>query len=252
MKIFEALWRRSREADHKAAQAIDVADSEANRQALEDARKEIAQFENNIVKLVGSRKLKEKRIPVLQAEIQKFDGFARKAGASNDQEGLRQAVTKLQSFKTELVTLQSEITKDATEEAKYRKQLDTARDLIARSQQKTQMLQVKEDSARIRKSMAQATIGSGNSALSRLGEWEKKVNQAEAEAEASEEIAADSASSVEASLEEKYGSGDADIEALMASYQSPQVTVVSHVAGELPAASGAPQSGTTVKETAAG
>jgi hypothetical protein len=76
--------------------------------------------------------------------------------------------------------------------------------------------------------------------------------QAEAEAEASEEIAADSASSVEASLEEKYGSGDADIEALMASYQSPQVTVVSHVAGELPAASGAPQSGTTVKETAAG
>ena len=240
MKFWDALKRRSREADNQAAKAIDVADSEANRQALEDAKKEINRYEQNIVKLIGSRKVKEKRLPALQAEISKFDAFARKAGSANDQEGLRQAVTKLQTFQTDLKTLQGEIQKDAAEESKYKKQLDSARDLIARSEQKTQLLKVKEDSANIRKSMAQFSMGSGNSALSRLGEWEKKVDQNEAEAEALEEIAA-VPTAVEESLESKYGSGNADIDNLMAQYMpatTGDVRISQPIAGELPAGGG--------------
>lgn len=218
MKFFESLFRRARQADNEAAQAIDVSDPEKGRQVIEDATKQINEFERNVAGLMASKKQKEAQIPALEANIRKFDNIAQKAGAAGNTDDVREAVKHKLNFQTQFTALKAEIEKDSILEARLRKQLSDTRDSIARSAAKADSLKVRQESAKIRQAMATNTLDATGGALSQLNEWEQKVNKDEALAEAKEELAG--AGNATANLTEKY-QDTADVDAEMAKYLNP-------------------------------
>lgn len=216
MKFWDALMRRTRQADEQAANAIDVSDPVKHRQNIEDSKREIAEFENNLAGLCASRKQKERDLASLKAEVSKYEGFAQRAGAANDQTSLRTAVTKKVNFQQQVDALVKDIDKDSQLESTLKVRLQEARDNVAAAESKIQTLVTRENSAKIRQALAGSSTSKSGSALSQLNEYEKKVDQAEALAEAKEELAGQSDSDKE--LADKYGGTSEAIESEMAKY----------------------------------
>lgn len=201
MEFIKSLFRRMRQADHEGAQAIDVPDAEKGRQVIQDATTQINNFERQVANLMASKKQKQAQLPALEANIKKFEGIATKAGAAGNADDVREAVKHKLNFQGQLDSLKAEIEKDGVLEARLRKQLSDVRDQIARSSAKADSLKVRQESAKIRQSLASTTMD-GSGALSQLNEWENKVMKDEALAEAKEELAG--AGSVTQNLTEKY------------------------------------------------
>jgi len=221
MKFWESIARRFRQADNEAAKSVDVSDPEKGRQVIEDATKQINEFERNVAGLMASKKQKEAQIPALEANVKKFDNIAQKAGAAGNADDVREAVKQKLNFQTQVTALKAEIEKDRELEARLRKQLSDTRDSIARSAAKADSLKVRQESAKIRQSMASNTLDASGGALAQLNEWEQKVNKDEALAEAKEELAG--AGNSTAVLTEKY-QDTADVDAEMAKYLKPSTT----------------------------
>ena len=201
MEFIKSLFRRMRQADHEGAQAIDVPDAEKGRQVIQDATTQINNFERQVANLMASKKQKQAQLPALEANIKKFEGIATKAGAAGNADDVREAVKHKLNFQGQLDSLKAEIEKDGVLEARLRKQLSDVRDQIARSSAKADSLKVRQESAKIRQSLASTTMD-GSGALSQLNEWESKVMKDEALAEAKEELAG--AGGVTQNLTEKY------------------------------------------------
>lgn len=218
-KFWDALMRRSRQVDAEAAKKVDVANPEKQRQILEDANQEINKFENSLAELCASRKSKEKQLVALQAEVVKYEGFAQRAGAANDETNVRAAVTKKINFQTQVDSLNKQIDLDSQLETKLKAQLRDARDKVAAAESKAQTLNVRENSAKIRQALASNSTSKSGSALSQLNEWEKEVDKAESLAEAKEELAG--ASSTDKELEDKYSGTNEAVDAEMAKYLKP-------------------------------
>lgn len=217
MEFIKSLFRRMRQADHESAQAIDVPDAEKGRQVIQDATTQINNFERQVANLMASKKQKQAQIPALEANIKKFEGIATKAGAAGNADDVREAVKQKLNFQGQLDSLKAEIEKDGVLEARLRKQLSDVRDQIARSSAKADSLKVRQESAKIRQSLASTTMD-GSGALSQLNEWENKVMKDEALAEAKEELAG--AGSTTQNLTEKYQDTSA-IDEEMAKYMTP-------------------------------
>lgn len=217
MEFIKSLFRRMRQADHEGAQAIDVPDAEKGRQVIQDATTQINNFERQVANLMASKKQKQSQLPALEANIKKFEGIATKAGAAGNADDVREAVKQKLNFQGQLDSLKAEIEKDGVLEARLRKQLSDVRDQIARSSAKADSLKVRQESAKIRQSLASTTMD-GTGALSQLNEWESKVMKDEALAEAKEELAG--AGSVTQNLTEKYQDTSA-IDEEMAKYMTP-------------------------------
>ena len=217
MEFIKSLFRRMRQADHEGAQAIDVPDAEKGRQVIQDATTQINNFERQVANLMASKKQKQAQLPALEANIKKFEGIATKAGAAGNADDVREAVKQKLNFQGQLDSLKAEIEKDGVLEARLRKQLSDVRDQIARSSAKADSLKVRQESAKIRQSLASTTMD-GTGALSQLNEWESKVMKDEALAEAKEELAG--AGSATQNLTEKYQDTSA-IDEEMAKYMTP-------------------------------
>ena len=217
MEFIKSLFRRMRQADHEGAQAIDVPDAEKGRQVIQDATTQINNFERQVANLMASKKQKQAQLPALEANIKKFEGIATKAGAAGNADDVREAVKQKLNFQGQLDSLKAEIEKDGVLEARLRKQLSDVRDQIARSSAKADSLKVRQESAKIRQSLASTTMD-GSGALSQLNEWENKVMKDEALAEAKEELAG--AGSTTQNLTEKYQDTSA-IDEEMAKYMTP-------------------------------
>mgnify|MGYP000944985356 FL=1 len=217
MEFIKSLFRRMRQADHEGAQAIDVPDAEKGRQVIQDATTQINNFERQVANLMASKKQKQAQLPALEANIKKFEGIATKAGAAGNADDVREAVKQKLNFQGQLDSLKAEIEKDGVLEARLRKQLSDVRDQIARSSAKADSLKVRQESAKIRQSLASTTMD-GTGALSQLNEWESKVMKDEALAEAKEELAG--AGSTTQNLTEKYQDTSA-IDEEMAKYMTP-------------------------------
>ena len=216
MKFWDALLRRSRQADAEAAKTIDVANPEKQRQILEDANREIDTFENNLAELCASRKGKEKSLASLKSEVSKYEGFATRAGAANDETGVRAAVTKKIAFQGQVDALVKQIDLDNQLETKLKAQLRDARDKVASAESKAQTLNVRENSAKIRQALASNSTSKTGSALSQLNDWEKEVDKQESLAEAKEELGGES--DTDKDLEKKYGGTSQAVEDEMSKY----------------------------------
>jgi phage shock protein A len=224
-KVFKAFGNWLRAKDEDAAKAIGdpVRDGKF---AIEDSKKQIAQFTQKIAKLVASNKRMERERGDALAEAQKFQTFAERAAADGAEDDVRTALEHRAEAEQRLGTLESEIENTGQLIAQLRSQLNRSRARVAGAESNLVRMSARMEGAKVRKELAKASssFDSGDSPLAALDNLEREVETLETEAEAWEELAADPAAEAQKSLEDKYGAAgtgevDDEVSKLMAAAQ---------------------------------
>lgn len=206
--LFRAIGNYFREKKDDAADAIGDPVRDAKYDII-DAGKQIDGFESDIQKLMMENNNRKKDLASSQDDIKKWVGLATKAAEAGNAEDVGALVTKKQASETEAKAFKSEIKKNDKTIANLRKQLGQARNKIANAKSQQATLAARISGGKLRTSLAQSASGMDGGPLARLGNLETAARNAESDAEAWEELREDDGDN----LEEKYGSGDADVDA---------------------------------------
>lgn len=205
--LFRAVSNFFREKKDDAAEAISdpVRDAKYD---IEDSKKQIDGFESQIQGLMKQNNNMKKDRDDAKAEYAKWEALAKKAAAAGNAEDVASCVEKKNTALTTGKRLIEDIKKNDTTVANLRKQLGKARSKIAQAESNTAVLGARLSSAKLRTNLTAGAKGLGGGPLSRLDDLEDAVTDAESDAEAWEELNEDG----NEALEEKYGSGDADVD----------------------------------------
>jgi phage shock protein A len=205
-KVFKALGNWLRAKDEDAAKAIGdpVRDGKF---AIDDSKKQIAEFTQKIAKLVASNKRMERERADALAEAQKFQTFAERAAADENEDDVRTALEHRAEAEQRLGTLESEIDNTGQLIAQLRAQLNRSRAKVAGAESNLVRMSARMEGAKVRQELAKASssFDTGDSPLAALDNLEREVETLETEAEAWEELALDPAAEAQKSLEDKYG-----------------------------------------------
>ncbi|MBT3269016.1 PspA/IM30 family protein [Candidatus Poribacteria bacterium] len=224
-KVFKALgnWLRSKDEDAAKAIGDPVRDGKF---AIEDSKKQIAEFTQKIAKLVASNKRMERERTDAEAEARKFHVFAERAAADGAEEDVRTALEQRAQAEQRLTTLDSEIENTSQLIAQLRAQLNTSRAKVAGAESNLVRMSARMEGAKVRQELAKASssFSTGDSPLAALDNLEREVETLETEAEAWEELSTDPAADAQKSLEDKYGAAgstevDDEVAKLMAAAQ---------------------------------
>ncbi len=209
-------WFRQKKDDAANTLADPVRDGKF---AIEDSKKQIAEFRHKVAGLLASNKGTEKRRNEAKEGVKKWTSIAKKAAEAGNKNHVGEAILKKQDIEKEVSTLNKQVKQNETVITTLRKQIDIAQNKIATAASNHSRLTAQLEGARVRKELAKASadFGDGNSPLSALDDLEKVVNTEECEAEALEDISGVN----DTSLEDEYNSNsvsvDDEVEKLMAS-----------------------------------
>lgn len=205
--LFRAIGNYFREKKDDAAEAISdpVRDAKYD---IEDSEKQINGFEGQIQGLMKANNNMKKKRDAAKEEYEKWDALAKKAASAGNAEDVQSCVQKKQTALAEGKQLVIDIKKNDETIASLRKQLGQARNKVAKAKSNTAVLSARMSSAKLRTNLSAGAKGLGDGPLSRLNDLEDAVNDAESDAEAWEELNEDDTEN----LEEKYGSGDANVD----------------------------------------
>lgn len=214
--LFKAIGHMFREKRDNAAKALadPVRDGKF---AIEDAKKQIREYTTSVAKLRAETIKQKANHKDALAEKTKYTKIAEQAGKAGNEDDVKMAVEQIQKWTGRSKELKEQITRNEQVETNLRKQLDAARTKVSRAEQNHQTLAARKKGAEIRLSLAKASsdFAEGQGGLSVLDDLEDAVRDDEAEAEAFEEIAAPG---VESDLADKYGSGTADEDDMVAKF----------------------------------
>lgn len=221
-KLLDAIFNRTRKAQEDAAKKIDVDQVTKGRFAIDDAKKEIAAFDQQIRECRATQLDNKKELERVKAEITKYEGLlanikAQGLACKNEdgsvKEGMQAKLDQARSDAASIGTkldaqikrrdvLTSEIAKGEQLYTKLQTQLATAKDKVAAAEQNIETLAVRQKSAQMRQRLADAEQGLTNAkGLAALGDLEKAVDHEESRAEAAEEMAGVGTTT---SIEERY------------------------------------------------
>lgn len=226
-KLFKALgsWMRAKDEEAAKALADPVRDS---RFAIDDSKKQIADFTGKIASLIAENKRLQRDATAAQAEVDKFQSIAQRAAGAGEEDDVRSALERQQASRERLTTLQSEIERNDGLLTQLRTQLNQARAKVAAAESNLARLGARLEGAKVREELGKASsaFNTGDSPLAALDDLERQVEEKETEAEAWEEISTDPEAEKERSLEEKYSEGstsdvDAEVAKLMAAAKKP-------------------------------
>jgi len=214
--LFKAIGNMFREKRDNAAKALadPVRDGKF---AIEDSKKQIREYTTQVAKLKAETIKQKANHKDALAEKKKYEGIAKKAGEAGNEDDVRTSVEQIQKWTNRAKELKDQIDRNEKVETSLRAQLDAARTKVSRAEQNHQTLAARKKGAEIRKSLAQASsqFAEGQGGLSALDDLEDAVRDEEAEAEAFEEM---SAPAIETDLADKYGSGGADVDDMVAKF----------------------------------
>jgi phage shock protein A len=188
--------------------------------AIEDSKKQIASFQQQIAKLIAETKKLERQRDDAKAESTKYQKMAEKAAAQGNEEHVRKLLEEKKREADKFASYKDQVVKNEQLTEKLRTQLNKARGKVADAESNVARLSARKEAAEIRQDMAkaQSEFNADGNALSALDDLEKVVNQEEAEAEAWEELVGDENATEE--LEDLYGGSasavDDDVAKLMA------------------------------------
>ena len=224
-KVFKAVGNWFRAKDEDAAKAIGdpVRDGKF---AIEDSKKQIAEFTQKIAKLVASNKRMEREHVDAVAEAGKFQTYAERAAADESADDVRTALEHRTDAEGRVATMESEIENTSQLIAQLRGQLNRSRAKVAGAESNLVRMSARMEGAKVRKELAKASssFDTGDSPLAALDNLEQEVLTLETEAEAWEELSTDPAAEAQKSLEAKYGDAgtsevDDEVAKLMAAAQ---------------------------------
>ncbi len=184
--------------------------------AIQDSEKMIAEFTSKIAKLIAQSKRLQRELTEAKAEVKKYQGFAEKAASSENIDDARRSLEMKSEAQKRVDTLKSEIARSDQLIANLRSQLSKARAKVASAKRNVVNLEARHEGAKIRTELAKASseFNAGNNPMAALDDLEKSVNEKESEAEAWEDMNMDVKS--DASLEEKYGGSNSDVDGELA------------------------------------
>jgi phage shock protein A len=180
--------------------------------AIQDSKKQMAEFTAKIAHLMAENRKMEKRYDNAKADVNKWQSIAIKAAANNDEAGARLALQNKNVAQKVAATMKTEIEKTESIIVNLKKQLETAKTKIGSAESNLTRLAARNEAAKIRTDLAKAAtdFNSGDSPLAALDDLEKDVESQESEAEAWEEL--QGSAGQEADLEDKYSSAGSDVD----------------------------------------
>lgn len=205
--IFRAISNFFREQKDNAAEAMSdpVRDAKYD---IEDSEKAIKGFESQIQGLMKANNNMKKERDEAREESKKWAGLSKKAAEAGNRTDVEASVQKKQVADSTVANLSKDIKQNDKTVADLRAQLGKARNKVAKAKSNTAVLSARLSSATLRTNLSAGAKGLGDGPLSRLDDLENAVQDAESDAEAWEELNTDDADN----LEEKYGSGDANVD----------------------------------------
>lgn len=175
---------------------------------IADSKKQIADFERKVAQLMATNNQIKRKREAAKDDVKKWTGLAQKAAEAGNKSDVTTAVTKKSAADNEAASYAKEIKANEKIIAGLRSQLDRARGKIAKAESNSAQLAARLEGAKVRKELTNASSGFGDGPLAALDDLEKAVDAAESEAEAYEDLRDDA----DDDLEEKYGSGDTNVD----------------------------------------
>jgi len=208
MRLFRAIWNLFRKILGMAAEKIEDPEAEG-KFAIEDSEDQIDDVKVKLAKLIASRKSMERKLAQKEPNINKWQGIAERAASGGDRESARQALEKKNSAMAEVRTLRTQLDKTSNVISNLKAKVNNAENKIEGARSNLTQLSARREGARLTKDLNNAAKGLGGGALSRLDDFEDKVDCEESEAEAFEELSTDPSQE----LEDKYGTSGSDVNA---------------------------------------
>lgn len=191
--------------------------------AIDDAKEDVRRYEQSIVELKKATKLLVIRQRAAEAEADKWDRIAKaeaedvKAGKEGAKENLRKAAGEVKKARFKADSFKAEIAKNLSEEQRMIAERDAQEEKIDSAEANSAVFAARSQSAQIRAQSADSrNILHDSRGLAALDELQRKVEEAEAEATALEEVSG----SANDDLEKKYANTatSAEVDELMDSY----------------------------------
>ncbi len=179
----------------------------AGKFAIEDSKKQVKEFTIKISQLIAANKRVQKETESAMADVMKYQGFAEKAASMGNEPDCREAIRLKSEAQQQVEFLAQETMKNQQIIDTLRANLNSARAKISSAERNMISLSARKEGAKVRKelSMASSKFNINDGPLSKLNDLEKAVIEEETEAEAWDELSAETDTG--ASLEDKYGSG---------------------------------------------
>ena len=188
-KLFNAIANTLRGKRDEAAKKLadPVRDGKF---AIEDAEGQIREFRGVLTKLVAVSKKLERDVAAAKGEIKKYDRLATAAGADGNEAAVNQAVERIEEWETKKETAATQLKRNLADEGKLRKQLSDAETKVSTAKSNMHMLAARKQGAEIRKQLSDAAskFGAGGKGLAALDDLREAVDEAEAEADAAEDL----------------------------------------------------------------
>ncbi len=201
-KLFRKIFNRGRNViDNATAKLSDPAID--GKYAIADAQDEIKEFTGKIQKVSATIYSNEKKLSELKASREKFVKIQGLAESKQNTTDAESAAAEIKRLDKQIKEKESLVKTDRDLYTSLMKQKNEYEDKIIRAEENLTTLAARNESAKLRKDLANATLGLNNSfAISELDSLTSEVEQMEAEAAAAVQMADESKGSE--SLIDKY------------------------------------------------
>jgi phage shock protein A len=217
-----SIWKKLQNIVHQQADTAEKALADTRRDgkyAIEDAKKQLSEFTEKIAAMRAQTNKMKRDLNELELNRDKMDSVSKKAAQAGNRDDARSALEEKAALQKRITVLESQIAQNDNLYKQLLAQREMQTRKVRNADSNLATLAARKDAADMRAAMAKTAEGFGGSdALSVLDDLEAEVEEAEATAEAHEELAG--MDCAPQTLAEKYDAGagdvDAELEALMA------------------------------------
>lgn len=209
MGIFKTISQivkgKAEEADKslKSKNAVTI-----GKQNIVECEKQIDEHEVRIGNFSAKIKIQKKHLSEAEADVKKWNKIATDQASKGNEDGARTALGEKGKFNKTVLTLKSEIARNESVLENEKTGLSNLKTKVESAEGKLDNLAIRKEGAEMRKS--QTGVGVGDSCFESLDDLEDQVDEAEAQAEAYEEMS--SVGNEASQLEAQYKNGATDVD----------------------------------------
>lgn len=209
MGIFKTLFKIGKGKAEEADKALKSKNAVVlGKQAIADSEKAIKEHEVRIGNFSAKIKIQEKKLKEAETDVKKWMKIATDQAAKGNETGAKTALEQKIKFAKQVATFKSEIAQNQKVLDKEKSGLATLKAKVAGAEGKLDNLAIRKEGADMRKS--QTGVGVDDDCFGALDDLEDQVDEAEAQAEAYEEISG--VGNEAAELEAQYVDGASDVD----------------------------------------
>jgi len=225
MGLLKTLQNRLRIGAKKASAALKDHEGEFEL-AIEDSKNQIADFQTKIVRLNAHQKSLQTQKTGLNTKVKNFGIVAEKAVEAGNDDDATKALELQTEIENQLSTIETQLTGNSKNIDAARNQVKAHKQRIKDAEMSKESLSMRKQSAELKTDLAKSnsSLQSGDDPLAKLNDFEKKVADMEATADAMDEEVSLEADNSGATLDAKYNSGVSSAEDKLAALKAKKKT----------------------------